>query len=90
MATASLKTGNGSRLAQLELFPVEPLEPLAAFCDCGRELHEHIEHYRGTCGRCINRLGMAGARFHDADPEHKRRHLQSWLEQRRRRGALPR
>lgn len=77
-------------MSQLELFPLEPLEPLAAFCECGRELIEHAEHYRGTCCMCINRMGMVGARFDTNDPAHGRRHLQSWLELRRRRGVLPR
>ena len=80
-------------MAQLELFPVEQLEPLAAFCDCGAELLEHAEHYSGTCGRCTNRMGMVGARFETTAPDapdHKRRHLQEWLEARRRRGVLPR
>jgi hypothetical protein len=77
------------RDSQLELFPAEPLEPLSAFCDCGGELIEHIEHYAGTCGRCTNKMGMLGADFATTAPnapEYKRRHLQHWLQQRARRG----
>jgi hypothetical protein len=53
----------------------EPTIELRRWCACGRELHEHIEHYRAQCCMCILR---SGAPAHE-DPAAKRAHLRGWL-----------
>lgn len=52
-------------------------------CACGRELMEHIEHYRALCCMCILRACWGNPdRFSHEDPEHKRAHLRAWLAER--------
>jgi hypothetical protein len=50
-------------------------------CACGRELLEHIEHYRRLCCMCVLAKTIAGHVWSE-DPEPKRAHLQRWLEER--------